>query len=75
MNNITFQGAAAVVMDKSVVKTLLLSVRHYLSDRVYYYKKVKNYAKYVDIFLAVKPVPAKATPKLGRPCNKLPVLT
>jgi hypothetical protein len=29
----------------------------------------------VDIFLAVKPVPAKATPKLGRPCNKLPVLT
>ena len=51
-------------MDKSILKTCLLSVRHYLSDRLYYYQKVKNYAKVADILVAVKPL-GGARNKLG----------
>lgn len=51
-------------MDKNLVRTYLLAVKHYLSDRAYYYQKVKNYAKYTDIILSVKPV-AKKGAKLG----------
>jgi hypothetical protein len=52
-------------MDKSVLKTYLLSVKHYVSDRVYYYQKVKNYAKFVDILLWGKPVVKGGATKLG----------
>jgi hypothetical protein len=52
-------------MDKSVLKTYLLSVKHYVSDRVYYYQKVKNYAKFVDVLLSGKPVVKGSATKLG----------
>ncbi len=52
-------------MNKSVLKTYLVSVKHYLSDRVYYYQKVKNYAKFADIVLSVKPVAKDRGSNLG----------
>ena len=60
-------------MDKSIMKTYLLAVKHYLSDRVYYYQKVKNYAKYVDILWSVKPV-TRGNSKLGMIMVKGPSL-